>query len=735
VDRMTLKAGDQGLPFAPRALRPRLLGLVTMVDQVNVVRASLSRRTFVKAVGGAGVGFALYVYLPDGTRRALAQMGGAGVLSGSDIPKFQTPMLIPPVMPRAGTFTQRSGKPADYYEISVRQLEQQILPPQLPPTTVWGYGAVQAASRRGLLVHHAPSLTIEATHDRPVRVRWINDLVDAGGGYLPHLLPVDPTLHWANPPGGTGGRDTRPRFKKTPGPYRGPVPLVTHVHGAVGVGDESDGYPEAWFLPAANNIPSGYAEKGTWYDFFSTKAAAAQGVSWGRGYATFQYPNPDRASTNWYHDHTLGMTRLNVYAGPAGFYLIRGGPDGDDAVRDSRDGSVALLPGPAPKEGEAFPSNKTYFEIPIAIQDRSFRTDGSLFYPDSRAFFDGLVKDYIPRGEFSPIWNPEFFGDTIMVNGNTWPFQTVEQRRYRFRFLNGCQSRFLVLDFSQIPGVEVWAVGNEGGFLASPVNLTADNQNQLLMGLAERADVVVDFSKVPTGHFVLGNVGPDEPFGGGEPGEPPEGFESADPSTTGQILQFRVVPAASPDPTTPPQFLRLPPLAPLPVERRTRPLALIEKAGIGRDASGEEVEGPVEALLGIVAQGITVERMWMEPVSENPELGDTEVWEFYNTTADAHPMHVHEVAFEVVNREGLVLVDDDEVARPLQLSGEVRSPEPWESGVKDTVVALPGEVTRVRATFTTPGQYVWHCHIVEHEDNEMMRPYRIGPEQDGQPMA
>ena len=118
-----------------------------------------------------------------------------------------------------------------------------------------------------------------------------------------------------------------------------------------------------------------------------------------------------------------------------------------------------------------------------------------------------------------------------------------------------------------------------------------------------------------------------------------------------------------------------------------------------------------------------------------PDLGDTEVWEFYNTTADAHPMHVHEVAFEVVNREGLVLSDDDEVARPLQLSGEVRSPEPWESGVKDTVVALPGEVTRVRATFTTPGQYVWHCHIVEHEDNEMMRPYRIGPEQDGQPMA
>ena len=106
-----------------------------------------------------------------------------------------------------------------------------------------------------------------------------------------------------------------------------------------------------------------------------------------------------------------------------------------------------------------------------------------------------------------------------MVNGNTWPFQTVEQRRYRFRFLNGCQSRFLILDFSAIPGVEVWQIGNEGGFLAAPVNLTADHGNRLLMGLAERADVIVDFTNVPVGNYVLGNVGPDEPFGGGIPGD------------------------------------------------------------------------------------------------------------------------------------------------------------------------------------------------------------------------
>jgi spore coat protein A len=716
--------------------------------------SGISRRGFLKAAGALGAVYWLGPKLMVGGK-VYAQIPG-GTLDPNCVTKYLTPMLIPPVMPLTGKITLKGGKNADYYEISMKQFQQQILPAGMPATTVWGYGAVGGKKGQALVnLHNAPSLTIEATAGTPVRVKWINDLVDANGNYLPHLLPVDPTLHWANVPqlpgmDGVAGPDKRPNFTgKTYVPlagftdpntqysqYTGPVPIVTHVHGAVGVGDESDGYTEAWYLPAANNIPTGYATVGTWYDFFAGKAAAKFGAAWGPGFATFQYPNLDRASTNWYHDHALGMTRLNVYAGPAGFYIIRGGPDGDAHVIDARFGTAAVLPGPAPKQNDMFPPNKTYYEIPIAIQDRSFNADGSLFYPDSREFFDGIVRPYIPDtnedGEsFSPIWQPEFFGNMMMVNGNTWPYQTVEQRRYRFRFLNGCQSRFLILDFSQIPGVEVWMIGNEGGFLAAPVNLTATNGNLLLMGLAERADVIVDFTNVPLDNYVLGNVGPDEPFGGGEP---PGDFDMADPDSTGQIMQFRVVPAVARDPTTPPQFLRLPAITALPAHTNTRQLALLEEGGIGFDADGNEVEGPVEALLGNVdSDGMTVKALWMDPVTENPNVGDTEVWEIYNTTADAHPMHVHEVVFEVVNREGLVLDENDEVVQPIQLDGNIAAPEPWETGFKDTVIAYPGQVTRIKALFNSPGQFVWHCHIVEHEDNEMMRPYRIGRVQPDQP--
>jgi FtsP/CotA-like multicopper oxidase with cupredoxin domain len=178
----------------------------------------------------------------------------------------------------------------DYYEIAVRQFTQQILPAGMPATTVWGYGSVNHPGS-----FNYPAFTIEARYGCRVKVRWINELVDEEGRFLPHLLPVDQTLHWANPPGGTTGRDSH---GTDPTPYAGPVPLVTHVHGNHTF-DYSDGYAEAWFLPDASDIPPGYATTGTFYEFF--RASSPNGAQWGPGNAVFDYPNDQRAGTQWYH--------------------------------------------------------------------------------------------------------------------------------------------------------------------------------------------------------------------------------------------------------------------------------------------------------------------------------------------------------------------------------------------------------------------------------------------------
>ena len=207
-----------------------------------------------------------------------------------------------------------------------------------------------------------------------MRVKWINGLVDEHGHYLPHLFAVDQTLHWANPAGGPAA-PTRTAWTRMP--YTGPVPIVTHVHGAHTT-EDSDGYPEAWYLPAANDIPAGYATGGTFYDQFKQEAEARQGQTWEPGTAVFQYPNDQRATTLWYHDHTLGMTRLNVYAGPAGFYLLR---------KDGRQGGGHCR---SPLRSVGTSQGRSTTRSRIAIQDRSFNADGSLYYPDNRAFFEGL---------------------------------------------------------------------------------------------------------------------------------------------------------------------------------------------------------------------------------------------------------------------------------------------------------------------------------------------------------
>lgn len=621
-----------------------------------------------------------------------------GTLAPGDVDKFELELVKPPAMP--GAFRKKKDK----YKIAVRQFTQRILSPGHPETTVWSYGSID---HPGTVLEggtfNYPAFTIEATWNKTVQVQWRNELVDANGNYLPHILPVDPTLHWANPPGGLAGRDRRPTFAATPGPYTGPVPMITHVHGAH-TAEDSDGYPEAWYLPDANDIPAGYAKTGTFFDYFSAK----YGHNWEPGVATFKYPNDQRATTLWYHDHTLGMTRLNVYAGPAGFWLIRGGLD---------DQVGGVLPGPAPGVGDD-PFGE-YGEIPIVIQDRSFNADGSLFYPADRAFFDGYPEtppgaDFIPDTTVPPIWNPEFFGNMMVVNGFTWPYVEVERKRCRFRFLNGCNSRFLVLKMTRSPRTDnddfntpegtFWQIGAEGGFLPD----SAVPLNQLLMSPAERADVIVDFSQFQDGDdVILVNDGPDAPFGG-------ISLEDlSDHASTGQVMQFRVRGTPADDPTTHSANLVLPSIAPLGAAGVMQNLSLNEEMY-------EPADVPAAALLGRYdpTTGTATPQIWMEPITENPAVGAIEEWAIYNTTEDAHPIHIHLVQFQVVGREPLA-----------GGSSEAGSNDPlaWETGFKDTVIAYPGEKTTVKAQFDHPGLYVWHCHIVEHEDNEMMRPYYVGP--------
>ena len=253
----------------------------------------------------------------------------------------------------------------DYYEIASRQIRQQILPSACPATSVWAYGSVNHSG-----TFHSPAPTFEARCGRVARVKWINELVDSNGRFRRHLLPIDQTLHWANPPGPRDG------MGMNPGPYTGPVPLVAHLHGGHTF-DDSDGYPEAWYLPVARNIPRGYATEGTWYRFFRKKAAARLGSAWAPGTATFDYSNDQPRPRSG-----LTITRLASRAR----MCTRGSRRSTCfAAIDRR--RQAMLPGR--RRRSAMPRT-SYYEIPIMIQDRSFNADGSLFFPGDRAFFEGV---------------------------------------------------------------------------------------------------------------------------------------------------------------------------------------------------------------------------------------------------------------------------------------------------------------------------------------------------------
>jgi spore coat protein A, manganese oxidase len=533
--------------------------------------------------------------------------------------QFTNPLPIPSVLD--------GRKGAAFFTISISQFKQSLglIDPQTKEsllTTVWGYN------------NSYPGPTILAKKGKPIKVFWQNNLVNNEKLPLPHLLPIDPSVHWA--------------LKDISDWQRYGVPIVTHLHGGL-TESASDGLPDAWYTP----------------NFLKTGDLFKKGDR-----EPYLYHNKQDAATIWYHDHTLGITRLNVYAGLAGFYLIT-----DDLE------STLIEQGKLP----AAP-----YDIGLAIQDRMFDYNGQLYYPSKPEESDAHTHSVLP----------EFFGDFILVNGKIWPVLEVEPRPYRFRLLNGSDSRFYNLYLSS--GQNIVQIGSDHGLLPSSFPVS-----KMLLGTGERKDVIIDFSTHHGQTIILQNDA-NTPYPEGDP---------VDEATTGRIMAFKV--------TKPLDFNY--PITSLPADLRPVIPRLSTKLPARKLILFENIDefGRLKPMLGTVEHGALE---WHDPVTENPKINSTEVWEIYNETEDAHTIHLHMVSMQLIDRQKFEADVDPANGKPsnIKFLGEPQLPAADEAGWKDTYVTMPGEVTRVIANFGLRGNSVWHCHILSHEDHEMMRPYYIG---------
>jgi spore coat protein A len=433
-----------------------------------------------------------------------------------------------------------------------------------------------------------PGPTFETRHGEPILVDWVNELPRK------HFLPIDHTLH--------GAEADKPEVR-----------TVVHLHGGR-VGPESDGYPESWFTPGQS--------------------------------ATCYYPNQQEAMSLFYHDHAMGITRLNAVAGLAGSYLIR----------DELENSLRLPRGA--------------YEIPLVIFDRSFRPDGQIYYPVS-------ARPGAP-------WVSEYYGSAILVNGRIFPYLDVEPRKYRFRLLNASNGSFYRLSFSADPsvtaeGFDFFQIGSEQGFLDAPASI-----NALILGPGERADVVVDFSSR-------------------------RGKELYMRTNVAVFMKFRISAEESKDNSSLPATLR-------PVAR------ILESAAI---KTRELTIADYENRLGRSNVMLLNGAHWDMPVTEKPLLNSTEIWSFINLTDDSHPIHLHMVRFQILDRRPFDL-SVFQLTKKIVFTGPSIPLTPNDQGWKDTVRVDPMTITRIIVTFEGfAGRYVWHCHMLEHEDNEMMRPYEV----------
>lgn len=606
--------------------------------------------------------------MPRMAATAEATAVNGAVLDPTTVPKYQD--TLPILMPVKASFCQSCGRFCKLYKISARRFDQQILPAPFGKSTVLNY--VPTSTPFGQEASAPPIMTIEATVGQCTYVRWTNEQKDpASGACYPHVLDaVDQTLHWANPAGGVTGRDsdvcedtTSPECQAAAtATYKGPVPMITHLHGATAIGDESDGYAEAWYLPAGCKNTPGYAPEGTWYATFKEKFRKLYNPSnnadlrWTNGSAVFHYSNTQAPAGLWFHDHTLGMTRLNVYAGLAGLYFLR---------KPSLSGELPFLPWPYPGAHPFKTTSLQLRELPLFIEDKAFHQNGQLYYPVND------LSDKIPNGAYSPFWVPEFFPEDevtgatqscMVVNGKTWPKVAVARSNYRLRLQNAHNARTLVLSFTLLPPsswtvtqlvserISFYVIGNEGGFLKQP-----ERKNQLLMGPAERYDVIFDFRRTAyRGRSIyMRNTGPEGPFGNLEYGEqdyPPV-------ESTAQVMRFDIQDTSAVDnhfsdgsnlKTKTSIPLQPPPL-------KTRRFALLEVVGSGPNDS----DSPLAQYLGEfpdpAAPGVPVSMEWMSNVTTNPKAGTTEDWTFINFTPDAHPIHIHATVFQVVEKRAIAV--------------------------------------------------------------------------------
>ncbi len=699
----------------------------------------ISRRKFLKMAGTAGLIAGASTVLPwkFAAHEAWAQYG----VNSPNLAKFIQPLRS---IATSGVFSnQQQAIPvattdgsgiagATHYTIDINQFSD-LLHPGPDNSTTWGATKLWGYNPRGNTTQRHLGGVIAAFKNQAVQITFKNSLPPT------HIIPVDATI---------------------PGADKAQNRTAVHIHGGF-VPWISDGGPHDWWAP-----------NGTHGDSFLNNIVLNPNAALDE--AEYYYPNGQSARLVWYHDHAWGITRINAYAGIASGYVIT----------DTNAEEASLV-----SQGVPGPLAPTTFYL--VFQDKIFNPDGSLFYAN---IYDFAL--FGPPGVPSfgqtflsppptPSIVPEFFGDTILVNGTVYPFMEVEQRRYRFRMLNACNARFLnprlvyakSNNLASVNSTEpspnsiatsFIQIGTEGGFLPAPVLLsTKPNGPHVLMAPAERADMIVDFSNVPAGSVLLLYNDAPGPFPGGGavfdhyPQNPksPTSIPGFGPNTR-TLLQVRVKvrSGAADDPLT----LNMPDLLPTPLVGQTPGVPnvpVIDRAAGTASVTGGPQNVKFRSLTlnegfdeyGRLAQfiGTNVQatnavngffgREYMDTPTENVTAGATEIWEFANLTADTHPIHFHLVNVQILARQPF---NAKSYAGVPNLMNQPYAPDLNELGWKETVRMNPSEVIWVIAKYDLPSvpftvpesprlaamgihhahEYVYHCHILEHEEHDMMRP-------------